>query len=43
MAFRKVAVAQLIEALLYELECRGFDSPWYHWEFFINIIISTAL
>jgi len=25
------AVAQLVEALLYKTEGRGFDSRWYHW------------
>jgi hypothetical protein len=27
------AVAQLIEALPYKPEGRGFDSRWYHWNF----------
>ena len=27
------AVAQLVEALLYKLEGRGFDSRWCHWNF----------
>jgi hypothetical protein len=27
------AVAQLVEALCYELERRGFDSRWCHWDF----------
>jgi hypothetical protein len=26
-------VAQLIEALLYKPEGRGFDSRWYRWNF----------
>jgi hypothetical protein len=26
-------VAQLVEALPYKPECRGFDSLWYHWKF----------
>ena len=26
-------VAQLVEALRYKLEGRGFDSGWYHWNF----------
>ena len=34
-----VAVAQLIEALRYKSEGRGFDSRWYHWNFFIDIIL----
>jgi hypothetical protein len=27
------AVAQLVEALRYKLELRGFDSQWCHWNF----------
>jgi hypothetical protein len=27
------AVAQFVEALLYNLEGRGFDSRWSHWDF----------
>jgi len=27
------AVAQLVEALLYKSEGRGFDSQWCHWNF----------
>ena len=27
------AVAQLVEALRYKSEGRGFDSRWYHWNF----------
>jgi hypothetical protein len=27
------AVAQLVEALCYKPECRGFDSRWCHWNF----------
>jgi len=27
------AVAQLVEALRYKLEGRGFDSRWSHWNF----------
>jgi hypothetical protein len=26
-------VAQLVEALCYKPECRGFDSRWCHWKF----------
>jgi hypothetical protein len=26
-------VAQLVEALRYKPEGRGFDSRWYHWNF----------
>ena len=29
----KHAVAQLVEALHYKLEGRGFDSRWCHWNF----------
>jgi hypothetical protein len=28
------AVAQLVEALHYKTEGRGFDSQWCHWNFF---------
>ena len=31
--FPAVAVAQLVEVLLYKPECRGFDSRWCHWIF----------
>ena len=27
------AMAQLVEALRYKPEGRGFDSPWCHWNF----------
>ena len=37
------AVAQLVEALSYKLEGRGFDSRWCHWNFFIDIILLAAL
>jgi len=30
------AVAQLVEALRYKLEGRGFDSRWFRWNFFID-------
>ena len=26
-------VTQLVEALRYKPECRGFDSQWCHWNF----------
>jgi hypothetical protein len=29
------AVAQLVEALRYKPEGRGFDSRWCHWNFFL--------
>jgi hypothetical protein len=36
--FKGAAVAQLVEALRYKLEDRGFDSRWRHWNFsFIGI------
>jgi hypothetical protein len=28
-----IAVAQLVEALRYKPERRGFDSRWCHWNF----------
>ena len=37
------AVAQLFEALHYKPECRGFDSRWCHWIFFIDTILPAAL
>ena len=37
------AVAQLVEALRYKLEGRGFDSRWCLWNFFIDIILPAAL
>jgi len=29
----KLLVAQLVEALRYKLEGRGFDFRWFHWNF----------
>ena len=37
------AVAQLVEALRYKSEGRGFDSRWCHWNFFTDIILPAAL
>ena len=37
------AVAQLVEALRYKPEGRGFQSRWCHWNFFIHIILPAAL
>ena len=37
------AVAQLVEALRYKSEGRGFDSPMVSLEFFIDIILPAAL
>jgi len=31
------AVAQLVEALRYKLEGRGFDSRWCHWNFSLTL------
>jgi len=36
-------VAQLVEALRYKSEGRGFDPRWCHWNFFIDIILPAAL
>ena len=36
-------VAQLFEALRYKQEGCGFDSRWCHWNFFVAIILLTAL
>jgi hypothetical protein len=33
MLFRGHAIAQLVEALCYKSEGRGFDSRWCHWNF----------
>jgi hypothetical protein len=32
------AVAQLVEALRYKPEGRGFDSRWSHWNFSVTIL-----
>ena len=37
------AVAQLVEALRYKPEGRGFDSRWCLWNFIIDIILPVAL
>jgi len=37
------AVAQLVEALCYKPEGRGFDFPLVSLEFFIDIILPAAL
>jgi len=34
LSLRGHAVAQLVEALCYKSEGRGFDSRWCHWIFF---------
>jgi len=31
------AVVQLVEALRYKLEGRGFDSQWCHWNFSLTL------
>jgi len=43
LAFRSIGrshsgyvVAQLVEALRYETEFRGFDSQWGHWDFLLT-------
>ena len=43
--FRSVgyAVAQLVEAVRYKPEGRGFDSPLVSLEFFIDVILPAAL
>ena len=35
--------AQLVEALRYKSEGRGFESRWCHWNFSIDIILPAAL
>ena len=37
------AVEQLVEAMRYKPEGRGFDSRWCHWNFFIDIILPVAV
>ena len=37
------AVAQLVEAMRYKPQDRGFDSRCCHWKFFIDIILPAAL
>jgi len=37
------AVAQLVEALRYKPEDRGFDFQWCHGEFFFDIIFPVTL
>jgi hypothetical protein len=37
------AVAQVVDALCYKPEGRGFESQWGHWEFFIDLILPAAL
>ena len=37
------SVAQLVEALRYKPEGRGFDSRWCHWNFFIDTFLPVAL
>ena len=41
--YRGHAVAQLAKVLRYKSEGRGFDSRWFSFEFFIDIILSAAL
>jgi hypothetical protein len=36
-------VAQLVEALRYKSEVRGFDSRWCHWIFFIDNLSDRSL
>jgi len=42
-SYRGHAVAQLVKALRYKPEGRGFDSRRCHWNFFIDIILPAAL
>ena len=39
----KLLVAQLVEALRYKSEGRGFDSRWCHSKLFIDIILPAAI
>ena len=40
---RYLGNVQLVETLRYKAEGRGFDSRWFHWIFFIDIILPAAL
>ena len=42
ISVRGHAVAQLVEALRYKPEGRGFDSRWCRLEFFIDIILGST-
>jgi hypothetical protein len=33
----------VVEALRYKPEGRGFDSQWFYWIFFIDIILPVAI
>jgi hypothetical protein len=35
-------VVQLVEALRYKPHGRGFDSRWWHWNFFTDIILPAS-
>ena len=37
----RYAVAQLVEALRYKPEGRGFDSRWCHWTFSLTILLAA--
>jgi hypothetical protein len=36
-------VAQLVEALRYNAESRGFDSPWFRWDILNITVLAMAL
>jgi hypothetical protein len=36
LVFGGHAMAQLVEALRYKPECRGFDFRWCHWNFHLH-------
>jgi hypothetical protein len=36
------AVAQLVEALRYKPEGRGFDFRWGHWDFFVDLSLGPT-
>ena len=42
-SIRGHAVAQLVEALRYKPEGRGFDSRWCHWNFSLTSVSTMAL
>jgi hypothetical protein len=41
--YRGARGGAVVEALRYKPERSGFDSRWYHWKFFIDIILPVAL
>jgi hypothetical protein len=38
-----IAMAQPVEVFRYKTEGRGFDSRWWHWNFFIDVLLTAAV